>query len=66
MVDRLGDLQCHRTDPARFGFVVDEPNLNGRGYVTPVRIGGRQAVGTAMFTNAGRQIGFATATFMPS
>ncbi len=107
MVDRLGDLQCHRTDPARFGFVVDEPKLNGRGFlhagalstiadvvighslastaigdvrfvttaleihflgagrrgewievsVTPVRIGGRQAVGTAMFTNAGRRSG---------
>ena len=115
MVDRLGDLRCHRTDPARFGFVVDEPKLNGRGYlhagalstiadvvighslasmaigdvrfvttaleihflgtgrrgewidvsVTAVRIGGRQAVGTALFTNGDRPIGFATATFMP-
>ena len=33
MVDRLGDLKCHRTDPARFGFVVDEPKLNGHGYL---------------------------------
>lgn len=31
MLDRLGDLRCHVDDPARFGFVVDEPKLNGRG-----------------------------------
>lgn len=116
MIDHLGDLQCHATDHARFGFVVDEPKLNGRGLlhagalstiadvvighsvaaltggearfvttaieihflgagrpgdwidiaVTPVRIGKRLAVGTALFTNDGRPISFATATFMPA
>ena len=116
MIDHLGDLRCHATDPGRFGFAVDEPKLNGRGLlhagalstiadvvighglaavapddsrfvttaleihflgsarrgdwvdvtVTPVRIGKRLAIGTALFTNGSRQISFATATFMPA
>jgi acyl-coenzyme A thioesterase PaaI-like protein len=116
MVDRLGDLRRHTTSDGRFGFVVDEPKLNGRGRlhagalstiadvvightlstlapgdsrfvttaleihflgagqpgdwidiaVTPVRIGKRLAIGTATFTNDGRTISFATATFMPA
>lgn len=32
--------------------------------VTPVKVGARLAVGTALFTNDERQVGFATATFM--
>jgi uncharacterized protein (TIGR00369 family) len=116
MLDRLGDLKRHATDGARFGFVVDEPKLNGRrllhagalstiadvviGHslaastatptryvtttlevhfvgtgregdwvdvmVTPVRVGRRLAVGTASFAVGDRQVGFATATFMPA
>ena len=30
MLDHLGDLRRHADDGARFGFVVDEPKLNGR------------------------------------
>ena len=30
MLDHLGDLRRHATDARRFGFVVDEPKLNGR------------------------------------
>jgi acyl-coenzyme A thioesterase 13 len=30
MLDRLGDLRRHPADGWRFGFVVDEPKLNGR------------------------------------
>lgn len=33
VVDRLGDLRRHVTDAGRFGFVVDEPKLNGRGFL---------------------------------
>ncbi|MDY7104882.1 MAG: PaaI family thioesterase [Actinomycetota bacterium] len=32
-IDRLGDLRRHAGDPHRFGFVVDEPKLNGRGFL---------------------------------
>ena len=116
MLDHLGDLRRHADDGARFGFVVDEPKLNGRrllhagamstiadvviGHslgasatpparfvtttlevhvvgvgregdwvdvtVTPVRVGRRLAVGTASFAIGARQVGFATATFMPA
>ncbi len=31
MLDHLGDLRCHDSDPVRYGFLVDEPKLNGRG-----------------------------------
>lgn len=30
MLDHLGDLRRHATDDDRFGFLVDEPKLNGR------------------------------------
>jgi acyl-coenzyme A thioesterase PaaI-like protein len=30
MLDHLGDLRRHTTDGGRFGFLVDEPKLNGR------------------------------------
>ena len=30
MLDHLGDLRRHATDSTRFGFLVDEPKLNGR------------------------------------
>ena len=30
MLDHLGDLRRHAADGTRFGFLVDEPKLNGR------------------------------------
>ena len=67
-------LAASTTPPTRLVTTALEVHFVGVGReddwvevdVTPVRVGGRLAVGTATFTVADRPIGFATATFMPA